>query len=388
MNIKRALRECCPVVMAIMLLMIGAPALFLLPNIFEGDKFPSEKKELQAVLLEEENCRGFKAEAAKRAEEFLVKMDIGFKNPPYVKDYFTFGASGADLPEAGERPIGAVLVSFENPKEEGKGDFIRRISLSVGCRSKEVEKFASWEVRKLVHTAGDGPGRYAPEPPTPKETLFMDKEKALKRTLSLAEKLHMPSDMVFGGLDRNERDGLWQAAWSRAKDGYPYEGDSAVLSINGTTGEFAGFKKTYLGMPCPTEAAIEKEKAEGLGRKRLLRHIPKKAKEYYKADGALMIVRTDGLMKSHLPLKWNGSSLAWVMHYYFTGGQNFEVAKFTDAAQSTERSKAVEEYLREKYKTWHDFGEPPLDFEVRIEAKTGKILYETPVMPRCLKWIP
>jgi len=221
---------------------------------------------------------------------------------------------------------------------------------------------------------------------------FMLEEKAKKIAYSIAEKLQIPSDMVFERIKKKE--GVWNAFWIRKIDGYKYEGDVVIISIMGATGEFVAYTKRYREPPSSTtEMKISREQALEMGWDKFQKYLPwkmkrmgKRARDLYRVSADPLIIQTGVFRQSPEPVNIRGAKLAWVIRYNFTGGFEDPRENLQNYDWTENERKAVDNFDRAMDKKWREFGAPEKYFEVRIDAATGKILYVSPVRPWYVRW--
>lgn len=261
-------------------------------------------------------------------------------------------------------------------------------------KSKEVEIYenaALYEFYRKKYWSGKFGRAVWPE--------YITEEKAKKVFDSIGNKLKIPLDMVFEKIMKNKKGidnqeiGLWSAIWLRKKNGYKYEGDAISMSIMGATGEFVAYSKTYRGVPTSTEMNISKEEAIEIGWRKLqkyftwkMQRIGEKARVLYAVDAEPLIIQTGPFGPGFKLIKIEGSKLAWVIRYTFTGGFQDPRRSIRKYASDAEKTEVYNAYFIPRDKKWREFGAPDEYFEVRIDAATGKILYRSPMRPWYIRW--
>jgi hypothetical protein len=350
------------------------------------DMMPEEKDDIKIKPMKKEILQITPTEAISKAEEFCKRFSLQCSSPS-IKDLFQIGGTTTYLRihniwGSTYKPFGVYVSMYEKSlASEGVRD--PYIHVAIGGKSKEIEFYNNVAIYQFYHFK-KYKGLEWPE--------FMPEEKAMTRFNSLANKLSLPEDMVFENLEKDKKRGMWTAYWLRKWDGYWYEGDAITIEIMGVTGEFVGYTKTYRGVPCPTDIKVNKEQALALAWKKLSKKVPRKirdkVKDIYKIKKAeLLIIQTNELERSSVPVTIAGSKLSWVIKYYFTGGliDNRPLNKAIELLTKEER-KAEGTYLKALDDSWENMGQPPRDFEVRIDAATGEFLYVSRVSPWYWQW--
>ena len=368
-------------------------ALFFQVFILKGIK---QRKETLEMIRKEGKVQISQAEAIDKVKEFCNRLDLHCMGEPFIENYFPLGEIYSDrylydrrhcFSGGSYKPLG-VYIAMNDKKAVSEGltkdPYIKKpyIFFIVG-KLKEVELYINRAIYDLYRFK-----KYS------ERHDFMPEEKAFRIFNPLAKKLEIPKDMVFDKMEKDKQYGTWNAYWLRKKDGYWYEGDAITISIMGTTGEFIAYTKTYRGTPIPTEVNISKEKALEIAWEKLRENSPRKVKErvkeLYEIDGAeLLIMQATIFKRRSIPVTFEGSRLAWVIKYYFTGGIVYHgppVEKPMNLFTKEER-KEYEVYLGKKDEKWQETGLPRRDFEVRIDALTGEIFYLTKLEPWYLRWM-
>lgn len=350
------------------------------------DMMPEERDEIIKQPKKDEILQITPKEAISKAEEFCKRFNLQCSSPS-IEERFQIGGTTTYLKihniwGSTYKPFGVYVSMYEKSlASEGLRD--PYLYVSIGGNSKEVEFYNNVAIYQFYNFKKYR-GIDWPE--------FMPVEKAMSEFNSLARKLALPEDMVFENLEKDKNHGIWTAYWLRKKNGYWYEGDAITIEIMGVTGEFIGYTKTYRGVPCSTEVKVSKDQAIELAWKKMSKKVPRKirdkVKDVYKIKKAeLLIIQTNKLERSSVPVTIEGSKLAWVIEYYFTGGliDNRALNKPIELLAKEER-KAEGTYLRALDNSWEDMGQPPRDFEVRIDAATGEMLYVSKVPHWFWKW--
>lgn len=334
-------------------------------------------------------CSGKKEEAATKAKEFCRTNDILCGNN------ISFAASGGlsgVFDTLRPKPIGShwensyklygtIPVRFDFPEK----NFIvfPDVSLTFDCQGDEIVEYRNNILydEYLINYGGRVPGEA-------KWPRFMPKKKAEKIIDGISSKLTLPKDMVLDGMVQNRKMGVWTAFWIRSKDGFRYEDDWAALAIMGATGEFVAYHKHYRMGPCPTTLIVKRQEAISQAEALLEKKLPEEAKraivhisEVYEANADALIIQADrfrgpgeSLFDS---LSKENSRLAWVIRFHFTGGLKYPVNKNPYGTELTAAEDASSrKYVEEMTLRWQRFGYPPQQYEVRIDAETGKIIYE------------
>jgi hypothetical protein len=335
-------------------------------------------------------------EAVKIANNFCNKLNLTCKGEPSIRDHIAglnhmlirdyFSIHYPEIPVWDPHKKNFVLVVYNGTP--GRVDYI---SFEIRNKSKSVEGYQNFPIynhyeQKYVHegrSKSGSPYTYRDWPEV------MSEEKAMKIFNSIAKKIGIPSDMFFERIEKHKRAGVWNAIWLRKKNGYQYEGDAISMSIIGATGEFIGYTKTYFGQPSATDVKINKDQALELGWKNLKKNISwrlrKRVKEIYDANAKLLILR-----QNYNKNKYKTSKLAWVIKYEFTGGIKRDY-KIKDKYEWTEEENAAyTNWLRKMRFTWREMGSPLSNYEIRIDAATGEIIYdsfsEMPLYDKLLKF--
>lgn len=370
-------------------------ALFVYVTAFKGTK---QREEALEMLREAKEVRISRTEALDQVREFCKRLGLQCVGEPFIETCFPLGEIYSRRYEYNSRhcfgggsykPFGVIVAMDDmTAVREGaaKDPNIHNayIFIVVGGKSKEVEFYQNMAIYDFYRLK-----KYR----SMKWPDFMPEEKARKIFDSIVAKLRMPEDMFFERMEKDEGYHTWNAYLLRKKDGYWYEGDAVTISIMGPTGEFIAYTKTYRGIPVPTEVKIGREQALELAFGKLREDCPwkvkEKVREIYRLERAeLLIMQKDILRRSSIPVRVDGSRLAWVFEFYFTGGIAYHgppIEKPMDLFTKEER-KAYEAYLNEKREKWGSMWRPPLHFEVRIDAATGEFVYISKVPHWFWKW--
>jgi len=295
--------------------------------------FSTDMKKREKMIMgtrSEDKLEIFPAEAISKAKEFCQQLELQCVGEPFIEAYFPLGGIYSRRSEYNSRhgfsggsykPFGVIVAMDDmTAVREGvtKDPNIHNayIFIVVGGKSKEVEFYQNMAIYDFYHFK-----KYR----SMKWPDFMPEEKARKIFDSIVAKLRMPKDMFFERMEKDEGNHTWNAYLLRKKDGYWYEGDAVTVSIMGPTGEFIAYTKTYRGIPVPTEVKIGREQALELAFRKLRENCPwkvkEKVREIYRLERAeLLIMQKDILRRSSIPVRVDGSRLAWVFEFYFTGG--------------------------------------------------------------------
>jgi len=316
--------------------------------------------------------------AISKTEEFCERFNIACEGKPSVRfllsNHYPTGTT-----TLGAKPSAMdTLVRFH--KKDAYINFI------VGRESGEIELYYNiWIKNRFKEKYNE---RKATKYSRGRINLprFLSKKEAEDIIKAIIPKLEIPSDMTFNRMDKDEKEGLWNAYFIREKDGYRYREDKIVISIIGATGDFVGYTKTYKGKPCPTQVNVNKDSAVELGWSKLQQNISvnlqKKLKEIYKVTTELLIVQV-----RDFPFIEDKSRLAWVVKYNFTGEISDEIRLELLHNYSEETNGPIPALVGKRYKEWRKMGQPPWSFEIQIDAATGKEIYVSSEMPTWVKWL-
>jgi len=194
--------------------------------------------------------------------------------------------------------------------------------------------------------------------PHERQELYLSEREVENILTKLLEKLEMPTDMVFKGIELDEERGLYIANWIRELNGYEFYDDRMVVKLSPRSGEVLVYEKIYDGQECPTEIAITREQAVQSSRKILqsLFHEDEWAvvrKRYEPVYVESKIVQPNVFFGKSVPYSSKKSRLAWVIKF------KLDTSKI--------------ENLNLEAKTLVDQNAPKSQ-EVWIDAKTGRYI--------------
>jgi hypothetical protein len=341
-------------------------------------------------------------EAIVKAEDFCRKIGMLCKGDPVVSTQPTSDVPGfidsidfnnAHLLEgqdAGYTDYFGAYAVFEDKDAIDRDNIPRYVNLGFGRQSNDVERYSNPTVfYSLMRNNGIKKKSNFPRDQT-NHPDFLPEEKAKKIFESVAEKIKLPSDMFFEKLSKNNEYGTWNAIWLRKKDGQRYEGDGVTMSIMGATGDFIKYEKTYRGSPCPTDVNISKDKAIDLAWNKLRWNVPLpiigKMKEVYEINAVMLIVPVGKYWKDYFPIKIEGSRLAWIINFRFTGGLKTDLGRYIDGEPRPDDVRLFQEYRKKINERRTKMWLPVSTFEVRIDAGSGDIIYVSSVKPWYLRW--
>ena len=297
-------------------------------------------------------------EAILRAKEFCNTFNISCKDEPSISSLPSFTTVLAGSPSACDK---YKHISFETDLHD--------LLINVDCNRREVVNYFNSKVSRdhqNKYSVNVMPKGYSSS--YRKWATFIPEQQALNIINSIATKLAMADDLIFSRIEKDLNEGYWIAKWERKRSGYRYEFDRVEIGITGVTGEFVEYRKVYEGSPCPTNLAINEQKAEELARNKLRgivgeRAWKEKGGRYVIERKELLIINPDIFL---LPCKSRNSRLAWIMRY--------KVDEYFDKSLLNVSSKELNEYLKRKREKWKSMGSPPNIVEIRIDAITGKYL--------------
>lgn len=332
-----------------------------------------------------------KQEAIPKAKEFCMRLNIACESPMSFEDRFFYGFfHGRKLAErVSEKDIN---IFFGRDKMRITHPYIY---VSLDKKSGDIVGYSDSGIEADIQNKYRLKRPKAPVRPTTFQPEFMAEDKAKELARSIAVKIPLPEDMVFDRMERDRFRDVWHGYWVRQKDGYRYEGDGAVITIMGATGDFVAYKKISLQRtPSVAEVKVSREKAIEIGWSKLMKHIPKEvrgqAKGIYKVTAELRIIQPKSywtILRDFIPFTRKESKLAWVIDYYFTGGLVDPVEGKLSYDWTEDERKAAEAYFAGTRKRWEEMSRPPRDVEMRIDAATGKLLQATPVLSGWLRWL-
>lgn len=359
--------------------------------VFSCEKFTGRERSISvseeyAFKKAKEFCEGFniRCDGINKSE---VRKGLGHPGGPL---FWMFQREYSRLHLLDDYFRGIKLYFNQDSHNDAQSDYILFI---VPEKSKEVDIYeneALYEFyRKKYWSVKLGKAIW-PE--------FLTEEKAKSIFHSISNKLKIPSDMALEKIEINEdineqKNGLWSAVWLRKRNGYKYEGDAISISIMGATGEFVAYVKTYRGVPTSTEMRISREQAVEIGWKRFKKYrtwkmkgLGDKAKDLYEISAEPLIIQSGPFGQAFKPIEIEGSKLAWIVKFKFTGGFENPRNNIPHFRLTEEESKAFHAYHEAMEKKWREFGTPERDFEIRIDAATGRVLYASPVWPWYMRW--
>jgi hypothetical protein len=296
--------------------------------------------------------------AIQKAKEFCNIFNIACKDEPSISSLPDITSVLAGTPSACDK---YKQISF-------KPD-LRDFLINVDCNRREVVNYFNFKVfrdHQDKYSVIVMPKGYSSS--YRKWATFIPEQQALNIINSIAAKLAMADDLIFNRIEKDLNEGYWIAKWERKRGGYRYEFDRVEIGITGVTGEFVEYRKLYEGSPCPTNLAINEEKAEELAGKKLRETVgektwQEKGNRYVIEKKEILIVNPNIFL---LPCKSRNSRLAWIMRY--------KVDKYFDKSLVNFSSKELNEYLKKERQKWEAIGSPPNIVEIRIDAITGKYL--------------
>jgi hypothetical protein len=360
----------------------------------------SEQKKIVAISNEyainkaQDFCNNFnyKCNCFLLPEKFEGKISLDIENRKYNSfGYADYNYKQLHLFLWGDtyfREAKAVVCEERDAFEKGiKNAYVYFL---IRQESKEIERYSNLPVYE-IYTQKYGQSKKKVHINWPE---FITAEKAKDIFYAIADKLKIPSDMVFERVEKNDEYGVWSAVWVRKRNGYKYEGDAVSMSIMGATGEFISYTKTYRGVPCSTDLKISKEQALAIGWEKFkkyrtwkMRSLGEKGKDLYEVKAEPLIIQTSAFGRGGKPVvNIEGSKLAWIIKYDFTGGFEEPKELLNKFSLTKDERRTVDIFYSAMDKKWRELGAPERKFDIRIDAATGKVLYASPARPWFVRW--